>query len=337
MTERHDLAWPSAEAHPAWRHASFEDEAMGGGFGVHVAIASSDTSDGDAATQAALRDAAALPARVRTWASRLTRHHPESDLMRLNRDSRSAAPVRPTLARALDWAAEAGSMTDGIVDVTLLDARLAAEDVVGAGGNLGQVVRATAGRPPADRAWSLEPDRRNRHRSVRRNPGVRFDLDGVGKGWLADRALGLLWRSPGAIVDADGDIAIKVAPGDAWLLGVADPREPGADLMTIRLGAPVDTPARTFGLATSGTSVHHWGAAHHLIDPRTGRPAVTDVVQATVLAADARTAEALAKAAVILGAAAGLAFLAGAGALGAIVLTERDETLALPETLRYAA
>jgi hypothetical protein len=32
---------------------------------------------------------------------------------------------------------------------------------------------------------------------------VRLDLDGVGKGWIADRTLGLLGRHPGAIVDAD--------------------------------------------------------------------------------------------------------------------------------------
>ena len=58
-------------------------------------------------------------------------------------------------------------------------------------------------------------------------------------------------------------------------------------------------------LATSGTIVHRWthdsGVAHHLIDPRTRRPAVTDVVQATVLAETARDAEAFAKVAVVAG------------------------------------
>jgi thiamine biosynthesis lipoprotein len=72
---------------------------------------------------------------------------------------------------------------------------------------------------------------------------------------------------------------------------------------------------------------------HHLIDPRTGISAVTDVVQATVVSGSTLRAEALAKAAVIAGSAEGLALLERAGVAGAILLTDRDEVLALPSTL----
>ena len=75
-----------------------------------------------------------------------------------------------------------------------------------------------------------------------------------------------------------------------------------------------------FGLATSGTSVHRWTidgrSSHHLIDPRTGRPARTDLVQATVLAGSAREAEAIAKTAVIVGSEAALGRLDRPGILG---------------------
>jgi thiamine biosynthesis lipoprotein ApbE len=57
------------------------------------------------------------------------------------------------------------------------------------------------------------------------------------------------------------------------------------------------------------------------------------VTQATVIAGSALRAEALAKAAVIAGSAGGLALLERAGVRGAVVLTERGETLALPQTL----
>ena len=60
---------------------------------------------------------------------------------------------------------------------------------------------------------------------------------------------------------------------------------------------------------------------------RTGQPAATDVVQATVLAGTAREAEAFAKTAVILGTAAGLAYLDRIGALGAMVLTSGADVL----------
>ena len=59
--------------------------------------------------------------------------------------------------------------------------------------------------------------------------------------------------------------------------------------------------------------------AHHLIDPRTGRPAETDVVTASVLAADASRAEAWATAALIAGLDDGLELLEAAGLPAALV------------------
>ena len=39
------------------------------------------------------------------------------------------APVRPTLAAVMDWGREAQGISDGIVDIALLDARLEAEGI----------------------------------------------------------------------------------------------------------------------------------------------------------------------------------------------------------------
>ncbi len=139
-----------------------------------------------------------------------------------------------------------------------------------------------------------------------RRAAFRFDLDGVAKGWIADRALALLRGHPAALVDADGDIAVRPGGGVAWDIAVADPR-PGADGDLALLRLDDRAAGATLGIATSGTSVHRWPAAaggpprHHLLDPLTRRPAVTDVVQATVIAGSAREAEVLAKAAVIAG------------------------------------
>jgi thiamine biosynthesis lipoprotein len=307
---------------------------MGGGLGVHVAAAD------EAALAGAELDAARVAARIRAWAGRLTRHDPTSDLMRANADVRGAVPVRPTLAAALRWAADAADLTGGIVDVTLLRERLAAETTPAADARLATLVAAAGGQ--ADRAlrptWRLEATR-HRGSLLHRAPGVSFDLDGVAKGWIADRALALLDRHPGALVDADGDIAIRSAAGDAWEVGVADPRTPGAQLAVFVLpGSPLGA---RYGLATSGISVHRWvgpeGERHHLIDPRTGRPAATDVVQATVLAGNARAAEAWAKTAVVLGLVAALDVLDRAPILGAILLVSDGRVLAVPRTTRWLA
>jgi len=286
---------------------------MGGEVAVHA------TGDVSRAAIDAVLD------RVESWASRLTRFDPSSELMRLNNATSSRVRAGPTITAVLDWARSAEGLTDGLVDVAMLEARLAAES-------------GSSPRPPltASRRWSL--DRGPRASVVRREPGVRFDLDGVAKGWLADRALAI---TPGrsALVDADGDVALRCVEDDRWGMGIADPREPDAMLGVLQFRGG-DAPVR-LGVATSGTSVHRWthaeGPAHHLIDPRTWRPATTDVVQATVVAASAREAEVLAKTAVIAGADRAFTLLDRPGVLGVLILTERGEIRATPEMLRWLA
>ena len=193
--------------------------------------------------------------------------------------------------------------------------------------------------PPsaAARRWSLR--RSPRGAIVERPPTLRFDLDGVAKGWLADRALAL---APGqsAMIDADGDIAARVAGGDSWTVGVADPRDhPDGLLAVVRLASPGSR--GTIGLATSGTSVHRWdratGAAHHLIDPATWRSVTTDVVQATVLADSARLAEGFAKVAVIAGATDAFELASRPGIHGLLLLTASGEVRASEGMVRWLA
>ena len=342
-------------------HVSHLDQAMGGRLGIHVAA----PPEGEPAAEVLAR---LVARRIRSWAQLLSRFDTSSQLTAVNDDRRTLVPLRPTIAEMIEWAAEASWLTGGIVDITLLDERLAAEEATpgNAGGADGGDTVAGGDAPggPQDPGDTEHGFARTRRRSaprwrledmghrlpgsamarstmLLRRPGVRFDLDGVAKGWIADRALGLLRGAAGALVDADGDLSIRVAPGDSWEISVEDPRDRSMDLAVFRLEAPrPGIPAR-FGLATSGVTVHRWGrdeeARHHLIDPRTGQPASTDVVQATVLAGTAREAEAFAKTAVILGTAAGLAYLDRIGALGAVVLTTRGESFALPQTSLWLA
>jgi thiamine biosynthesis lipoprotein len=222
----------------------------------------------------------------------------------------------------------AADASEGFADISLLDARLAAE-------GSGDQVRAS-------RLSECQVIRSQRGTAIVHRPaGLHFDLGGVGKGWIADRALDLLDAWPSAVVDADGDLAVRVAAGRVWHVGVDDPRAPDTNLTVLHLGAPAGGAPVRWGVATSGTSIHRWnvngGVSHHLIDPRTGHPAQTNVIQATVVAGSALRAEALAKAAVIAGSAAGLALLERARVRGAVLLTADGEVLALPVTLPLIA
>jgi len=295
--------------------------AMGGRLVVHLGAAAEEAR--------ARQDAERLLSRIGRWADRLSRHLETSELSVLNADPRPVVTVGPALGTVLRAGLDAADESRGLVDITLLDARLAAEGLADA---------PAAGM--ASREWSIALGPRGTM-VVRRSPGVRFDLGGVAKGWLADRGLDLLSAWPSAVVDADGDLAARCAPGQLWAVAVDDPRIDGATLAILHLSAPRHGQAVRWGVATSGTSIHRWRLGdqerHHLIDPRTGAPAITDVVQATVVCGSALRAEVLAKTAVIAGSVDGLALLERAGVRGAVILTERGETLALPQTLALLA
>lgn len=297
---------------------------MGGRLSIHL--------DPDATGLDAARTGQLLSGRIESWAGRLTRHSESSELSVLNADSRSEISIGPTLAAALQAGRWANEATEGLADISLLDARLAAEDPTRS---------ATGHSAPGTDApeWSATPRPRGAA-TIRRSPGLRFDLGGVGKGWIADRALDLLDDWPSAVIDADGDMAVRCAPGRFWEIGISDPRTTDGLIALLHLAASASSPER-WGVATSGTSVHRWNVAgemrHHLIDPRTRRPAVTDVVQATVVAGSALRAEALAKAAVIAGTVEGFALLERARVLGAVILTDSGATLALACTLPLLA
>lgn len=290
---------------------------MGGG--LRIVVASSPAS-GDAAD----RDVRRVAGRIDTWVRRLTRFSPTSDLSRLNADPvRTPVALRPTLAAVLAHAGEMAEASEGTVDVTLLDARITAETEAGV---------------PLDRraVWRLAGD--GYRRELVRDGHVRFDLDGVAKGWIADRALRLLDTYPAALVDADGDIAVRAERSSGWSVAVEHPFD---DVELARLRVPHARLGQCFGVATSGTSVHRWhtpsGETHHLIDPRTGSPARTDVAQATVVARSTGLAEALAKTAVIRGSRDGLQLLDRAGAWAALLLREDGALLTMPGTSRWTA
>ena len=289
--------------------------AMGGTVSLRVAAPPD-------AVRRAERDLRLLARRIEAWADRLTRFREDSELSALNRaPCRRRSPVGPTLAAVLSASRSVAERTEGIVDVSLLEARLAAED--------GRDLPGTPGR------WWLTTS--GRRHLVRREGRVVFDLDGVGKGWIADRALASLRAYPAAMVDADGDVALRVAPGIPWQVAIADPR-PGHEVLAL-LDIPERRRGRPVGISTSGTSVHRWqhadGWRHHLIDPRTGRPAHTDVLQATVMAGSALAAEALAKSAVISGSDEGLDLLERAAAEAEVLLLASGEAIATMRTLDW--
>lgn len=275
--------------------------------------------DGLAAREALAR----VPEWFAEWEGRLTRFRPESELMRLN--AAGGGAVSLVLWDVLSAAIHAARESRGLVVPTTLAALVAAgygrsfEELV----DVPQPANDCAHPQDADAWRSVEL--RPRERSVRLPPAVRLDLGGIAKGWAADRAAARLARHGPALVDAGGDIAVsgRRADGSPWPIGVADPRCEEGDLALLCLARG--------GVATSGRDYRRWSSGgewrHHIIDPRTGRPAETDVLSATVVAPSARAAEVAAKVTLILGSQAGLAWIDARPALAGLVVTDEGRLL----------
>jgi FAD:protein FMN transferase len=245
--------------------------------------------------------AAAAEARLLAAHRQLSRFLPSSDLSRLNRDPRASVPAGPPLLRLASAAREAGELTDGLVDATLLNEIEAAgyrDSMRGHSNPRGLVAPeavAPAG-PRSARSWAkLSVDWQRG--TIERPPGVEIDSGGVAKGLLADEIAASLAGFPAYAVDCCGDVRVGGTAGRRRPILVEDPfGEEQICSLEVSDG----------GVATSGITRRSWtspeGApAHHLLDPASGEPAFTGVVQATALAPSAFLADVHAKWAVLSG------------------------------------
>jgi thiamine biosynthesis lipoprotein len=156
-------------------------------------------------------------------------------------------------------------------------------------------------------------------------PEARITLDGVAKGYVVDRAVGVL-RARGfasVFVEAGGDLmaAGDKGAGRPWRIGIRRPR-PGLSLQAA-------FEARETAVATSGDYMQPFTPdyrQHHIIDPRSGYSA-PELASATVVAPDAATADALATLVMVLGPRAGRDLLEGMpGCQGYLVSKQLEVT-----------
>lgn len=138
--------------------------------------------------------------------------------------------------------------------------------------------------------------------------GMQIDLGGIAKGYAADEAVRLLRDRFGLksfLIDAGGQVA-----------GFGSP--PGKAAWTVAIESPDDTPATKVALngwhlATSGDAHQHvelGGRRYsHILDPKTGL-GLTTLIQASVIASDGTTADAVTKVLCVSGGAEGMKLLA---------------------------
>lgn len=253
--------------------------------------------------------------RIAGLEARWSRFLPTSEVSRLNAAGGALTVVSADTFGLVERALEAWRATDGRYDPTVLG------DVVRAGYDASFDVL------PADRAAAPLSGLHAGAAGIvtfpaagalSLPPGVGLDPGGIGKGLAADIVAGELFDAgaEGVCVNIGGDLRVLGRlDGDArWVVAV-DPAADGRRVATVALGDGA--------VATTTVTRRTWRiggvAAHHLIDPTTGRAPQAGVASVTVVAGQCWRAEALAKAVIVAGIDEGTALVEAAGAASVIV------------------
>lgn len=248
--------------------------------------------------------------------SLLSCFEPGSEISRINRAAGvRSEPVSPATFEVLAQAAEFSKQCQGLFDVTI-----------------GPLVRlwnykSSTEVPEEARIKQLLPLVGYDHlilnpraqTAALRIEGQSLDLGGIGKGYASDRFL-KTFRSFGissAFTNIGGGVAVlgRKPDGALWSVGIRHPRQEQGLIGAVS----VDGKA----VVTSGDYQRYFidrggKRRHHILDPRTGFPAESGLISATVVANSATAADALSTILFVAGMEKGLEILRlfpGAGAI----------------------
>ena len=240
-----------------------------------------------------------------------SRFRADSELVAVTNAARDASddvtiPVSSLLAEAVAVALRAARLTDGDVDPTV-GALLSA---LGYDRDFTELAQPEQEDAPSRVTVRMIPGWRSVRVDVDRclltvPPGVQLDLGATVKGWAADQAAIRIARQLGCgvLVSLGGDTAVAgEPPAGGWRIRV--------QAKTALPGVRPDGPAQVVritggGLATSSTTARRWrkggDVLHHILDPRTCRPAKSVWRTVSVAAATCADANTAATAAIIRG------------------------------------
>ncbi|WP_454828671.1 DUF2271 domain-containing protein [Pseudoxanthomonas wuyuanensis] len=307
-------AW-NAQAAALQRHQ--REDVLGTSFEMIVA---GDDARAEAAVDAALAEIQRLEAALSTWRT-------DSELARFNRgqsDGQASADLRAVLAACERWR----EASDGA-----FSCRLGALQGIwrnAADSGRGQLPDRVALRQRARAIARFEFD--GTAQPLAQSPDLQWQVDGLAKGYILDRAMqrarAAAPQAYGIKLDIGGDAIYwgQPASGQAWRVAIADPAAPrdnGPAIATLALCSQA--------LAASGHRSRGYRVGRrlysHILDPNEGWP-VAYAPSATVVAADAASADALATALSVMPIRDGLTLVESLPGTEALIVGERGVAFA---------
>lgn len=165
--------------------------------------------------------------------------------------------------------------------------------------------------------------------------GAVIDLGGIAKGRVADIMMKKLADDgiESALIDLGGNLAVlgERPGGGKWRLGIQTPDRPRGEYFgTVSVSdcSVVTSGAYERYLEKDGVRYHH------IFDPATGRPAVSDFDSVTVIDRDSTRADALSTALFVMGSAAADTYLKGHRDIAAVFLLKGQKKVLVTEAAR---
>jgi thiamine biosynthesis lipoprotein len=280
----------------------------------------------DSSSSQAPDELSQVPNWFEDWEQTLSRFRKDSELNQLNRSAGWPVHVSQTIWEVFQAAVAAETASEGLVKATVLDAMLN----IGYDRSLEELPheRPLQEVTPWNKIPSLaEVSLDEKNQTICLPADVHLDFGGIAKGWAAQQAANKLSKWGPALVSAGGDMAITGERPNAelWPVTIDDPFNQGEVIANLGLSA--------CGIATSGTDYRRWKMGgrwnHHIIDPRTGQSAQTDLVAASIIAPDVLQAEMAAKAVIILGSQDGMRWIEARPGFSAMLVTETNGEIIL--------
>lgn len=207
-------------------------------------------------------------------------YKPASEISAINRrDVASEVALSPMLAQAFDKARKAWALSDGVFDITCAPIRnlwkqAAKEDAVPSSAEI-EAVRERCG---------LNLTEQNGNQLTLLKSGIQFDFGGIVKGIATDHVIQMLKEggATSALIQIGGETAaFGLSQKDhPFRIGVQHPTDPAG------IWCVIHDPGNGLSTSTSGNYenpiVVDGQEFYHIMDPRTGYPAKTQIVSVSI-------------------------------------------------------